>query len=369
MTVENLQKPEAMKTFIICIILVLLFTETTPAQTDSTSKDIYKAWIGTYDNSKLKSGDLFFIKDSSVTLSTTYYKDSEADKNMVFTKINSDNIDVIKYRKHGRTGTGVLIGALTGIILAGGLDLILYNSYEKEHEKQNDDSWDLFHYNTFTESPQFIGVIAGSVCILGTTIGLGAAIGSAKKVLRIKGNQDNFDQHKMELNELAVKQNPFLKVDSAVTLKQIPDSVTDADGNIYHTKALGGQVWMAEDLRTSRFRNGSMIRATERTAAGNQVRYSWNAVNDSLKICPAGWHVPSSTEWNSLIQSLGGEFVAAEKLSKNFSGTNKDYKWWSSSVQDEEHAKYLWLSVKSFGTMMDQTGKSVELAVRCLRDY
>jgi uncharacterized protein (TIGR02145 family) len=113
-------------------------------------------------------------------------------------------------------------------------------------------------------------------------------------------------------------------------------TVTDIDGNVYHTVTIGTQVWMVENLKTTKYRNGVAIGTTTPATlsissesmpkyqwayGGNESNvatygrlYTWNAVNDSRKIAPTGWHVPTDAEWTILVNYLGGETVAGGKL-------------------------------------------------------
>jgi uncharacterized protein (TIGR02145 family) len=113
-------------------------------------------------------------------------------------------------------------------------------------------------------------------------------------------------------------------------------SMTDQDGNIYRTITIGTQTWMAENLRTTIFRNGDTIpKVIDNTAwqninssaycNGNNLNnddsitsygrlYNWFAVNDNRKLAPKGWHVPSNDEWTTLLNYLGGKDDAGGKL-------------------------------------------------------
>jgi uncharacterized protein (TIGR02145 family) len=117
----------------------------------------------------------------------------------------------------------------------------------------------------------------------------------------------------------------------------IPATVTDIDGNTYKTVKIGNQVWMAENLRTIKYRNGDLIQAPPvPNIAGSAWQcaltdakkygrlYNSRAVLDSRKIAPEGWHVATNEEWNTLIIFLGGKDVAGGKLKE--SGTTN----WSS---------------------------------------
>jgi uncharacterized protein (TIGR02145 family) len=112
-------------------------------------------------------------------------------------------------------------------------------------------------------------------------------------------------------------------------------SVTDVDGNVYKTIIIGTQTWMAENLRTTKYKDGVAIpKVTSGTewknlsaaaycAYNNTTRidsisvygylYNWYAVNTG-KLAPTGWHVPSKTEWETLIGYLGGIDVAGGKM-------------------------------------------------------
>jgi uncharacterized protein (TIGR02145 family) len=115
---------------------------------------------------------------------------------------------------------------------------------------------------------------------------------------------------------------------------QAGETVTDKDGNTYNTVTIGAQVWMVENLKTTKCNDGTAIPlvtdnaewATLTTAgyAWNNddettykntygALYNWYAV-DTGKLCPAGWHVATDAEWTTLTTYLGGESVAGGKL-------------------------------------------------------
>jgi uncharacterized protein (TIGR02145 family) len=104
----------------------------------------------------------------------------------------------------------------------------------------------------------------------------------------------------------------------------------DIDGNRYKTVIIGNQVWMAENLKVTHYRNGRTIPNVPDAGAWRGLAtgaycgynndtsnvaiygrlYNWYAVNDSSNIAPTGWHVPSDTEWQILVDYLGGESIA-----------------------------------------------------------
>jgi uncharacterized protein (TIGR02145 family) len=109
---------------------------------------------------------------------------------------------------------------------------------------------------------------------------------------------------------------------------------SDKDGNVYKTVKIGGQIWMAENLKTTRFNDGTAIpnapainswlfintpaycwydddTITNKNTYG--ALYNWYAVSTG-KLCPLGWHVPAEEDWVILTDFLGGKTVAGSKL-------------------------------------------------------
>jgi uncharacterized protein (TIGR02145 family) len=101
----------------------------------------------------------------------------------------------------------------------------------------------------------------------------------------------------------------------------VPGVINDADGNEYHTVKIGGQVWTAENLRTTRYNDGSPIPLVTDSSRWNSLTtpaycyyantsnadsiklfgalYNWYAVN-TKKLAPKGWHVPDTSDWKKL---------------------------------------------------------------------
>lgn len=110
--------------------------------------------------------------------------------------------------------------------------------------------------------------------------------------------------------------------------------VLDADGNGYYSVAIGTQIWLSENLKTTHFQNGEVIPnvsgAYEWSALTssaccyykNEISnslvygnlYNFFAAEDSRNVCPSAWHVPSRDEWTTLFTYLGGETLADTKL-------------------------------------------------------
>lgn len=129
------------------------------------------------------------------------------------------------------------------------------------------------------------------------------------------------------------------------------DLLVDIDGNEYKTVLIGDQCWMAENLRVTRYSDGTEIPYVESNDDWAKFRhmnrtevygycfydsnknnsygalYTWTAVtrgecsnrNDSLVqgVCPNGWHIPDKAEWSTLINNSGGYPHAGTFLKSN----------------------------------------------------
>ncbi|NMC41643.1 MAG: hypothetical protein GYA43_10835 [Bacteroidales bacterium] len=196
-------------------------------------------------------------------------------------------------------------------------------------------------------------------------------------------------------------------------------TVTDVEGNTYKTFSIGGKVWMAESLRTTKFRDGSSIPlvaagnawSLTTTAAYNNVNnssdnapvygrlYNWYAVTDSRNLCPEGWHVPSNDEYINLITALGGASVAGGKMKETgtdhwnepnsgasnqsgFTGRGAGYISYAGVFKDFKYITGFWTSTQNtsgtayhVGLLFDlpdadnyAVDKKTGLQVRCVKD-
>jgi len=125
--------------------------------------------------------------------------------------------------------------------------------------------------------------------------------------------------------------------DEAV-LRTFTATVTDFDGNIYYTVTIGTQVWMAGNLKTIKYNDGTAIPLVidnDAWAALLTPGYCWfnndnankaiygalynyyvvdPASNGGKNVCPTGWHVPTNDQWITLTTNLNGEAGAGGKL-------------------------------------------------------
>ena len=113
------------------------------------------------------------------------------------------------------------------------------------------------------------------------------------------------------------------------------NTITDIDGNTYNVVQIGKQLWIAENLNVSKYRNGDEIpevtdinewrslttgawcyydNQKDRYEKTYGKLYNWYALNDPRGLMPEGFKVPSDEEWATLIDYLGGEHDAGAKM-------------------------------------------------------
>jgi uncharacterized protein (TIGR02145 family) len=207
-------------------------------------------------------------------------------------------------------------------------------------------------------------------------------------------------------------------------------TVKDIDGNVYKTVKIGTQVWMAENLKTTKYNDGTVIpnmtdnttwaalttgaysdyNNTPANSATYGRLYNWYTLDNNARtkmtsnggknVCPTGWHAPSDAEWTTLTAYLEGERVAGGKLketgtihwkSPNTGATNESgftalpsgdrdgngsYNligsfgyWWSSMEYYAAVAYYRLIYYEDTKFQSYSFSKRGGLSVRCLRDF
>ncbi|MFH0841473.1 MAG: FISUMP domain-containing protein [Bacteroidota bacterium] len=197
----------------------------------------------------------------------------------------------------------------------------------------------------------------------------------------------------------------------------ILDTVTDYDGNTYYTIKIGTQVWMAENLKTTKYNDGTFIPNVTDNASWEALTtpaycwynnassykvpygalYNWYTVITG-KLCPTDWHIPNDIEWSTLTTYLGGESIAGNKLkeagtthwrSPNTGATNEsgftalpsglrqsgfssniswDGVWWSITEYSIAAANYRSMNYDYIGVFITHDYKFFGYSVRCVKD-
>jgi len=193
------------------------------------------------------------------------------------------------------------------------------------------------------------------------------------------------------------------------------DSIYDSEGNKYRTIQIGTQIWMAENLKSTRYNDGTDIPFVldvsswaalttpgycwfNNDSVGYGAIYNWYTINTGI-LCPQGWHVPTDEEWTILTDYLGGKSVAGGKLKetgtshwvstnpeatnesgftalpagyRNYSGvfssiTNYGF-WWTSTESSSTAAWYRDLYYGYNSADRSNSNKKSGATIRCLKD-
>ncbi|MCB8964380.1 MAG: fibrobacter succinogenes major paralogous domain-containing protein [Bacteroidales bacterium] len=154
--------------------------------------------------------------------------------------------------------------------------------------------------------------------------------------------------------------------------------VKDIDGNIYSTVTIGNQVWMKENLKVTKYNDGtaiSNVTANNSWSALNTpaycwyqndyetygkdlgALYNWFTVNSADNLCPSGWHVPTDAEWATLVSYLGGTEIAGGKLKTVERNGTDDYGFSAVAAggRDDYEGGFYPLDESSFWTVTDGT--------------
>ncbi|TVQ10337.1 MAG: hypothetical protein EA361_14140 [Bacteroidetes bacterium] len=128
-------------------------------------------------------------------------------------------------------------------------------------------------------------------------------------------------------------------------------SLTDIENNVYKTIKIGEQIWMAENLATTKYHDGTPIRnVTANTEWSNLttaaycwyendnesnygILYNWY-VFETRNVCPTGWHVPADYEWRTLEMHLGMSYE--ESIQFGSRGTDEGSKLKSTNGWQED---------------------------------
>ena len=213
-------------------------------------------------------------------------------------------------------------------------------------------------------------------------------------------------------------ESPFAKTNKTDSNSGIN---TDNDGNVFNTVTIGNQVWMAENLRSTKYRDGSSITNVTGTSQWGALTtgaycsvlnnstnsktygqlYNWYAITDSRNIAPKGWHVPTYYEWDEMFYYIGVDSLAGEKLKEtgtthwtypntgatNIYGFNALPSGWR---QDDGlfyafgYSTFWWTSTENASNTLNAYGREIDynkssldryytykswgLTVRCVRD-
>jgi uncharacterized protein (TIGR02145 family) len=197
------------------------------------------------------------------------------------------------------------------------------------------------------------------------------------------------------------------------------NTVKDVQGNVYRVVKIGSQYWTMENLKTTRYNDGTSIPLISNDGSWANsdspafcwydndsisykddygALYNWLAVK-SGKLAPAGWHVASDSDWTVLATFLGGDSIAGGKLKERgtshwavpntgadnasgFTGIPGGYRkkdggfyeigqssnMWSSTSEDLDYARFRGMGYHFKFMSKGYYDKRYGFSVRCVRD-
>lgn len=205
----------------------------------------------------------------------------------------------------------------------------------------------------------------------------------------------------------------------------LKDTVSDIDGNVYHTVKIGAYVWMVENLKVTHYRNGDVIPNVKNDSLWSYLKtgaycnynndtniaktygrlYNWYAVNDRKNIAPKGWHIATTEEWKMLTKLIydklkendkawnvmspytglanslgfnvqfGGRRTGHQHGTGDFSDIKREGIWWEHSVIDTSNGNGIllltWNMYNNSDEVIAYIGNDEEdgFSVRCVKDY
>ena len=148
------------------------------------------------------------------------------------------------------------------------------------------------------------------------------------------------------------------------------EKATDVEGNVYHGIQIGTQTWLVENLRTSHFNNNNLIQKTDMDLTNSPNAnfgwdmyddpsyshvygkyYTWNAANDQRGICPFGYKIPTSADWQTLIS-----YVSSHSSTSTTKALASPGLWWDDPNAPEDTPANMWQTNNESGLMIFPAG-------------
>lgn len=253
------------------------------------------------------------------------------------------------------------------------------------------------------------------------TLVLSSILACKKKTTSPTTTNNSADTTK-NTNSVTCGDNPNINYKCIGTpIGKFGDCITDIDGNVYKTVTIGSQTWMAENLKVSKYNDGTVIPNVidsinwSKLTKGAWCNYDNNNLNNSKygklynwfvvdtktngnkNVCPTNWHVPSKIEWDTLIKYTGSGLTMKEigytswknpstfetnsslftglpggfrsSNGYQYTGIGKNGLWWSASESNIPNTPDIRVLFNQpdifFGTMEYEVSG---LSIRCIKD-
>lgn len=184
-------------------------------------------------------------------------------------------------------------------------------------------------------------------------------------------------------------------------------SITDAEGNTYRTIKIGNQTWMVDNLRATKYNDGTPIATSSEIGdlrksimpaytvhnngnANYGHLYNWYAVSTG-KLAPKGWHIPTKQDWDLLLNYLGGFSKAGDKMKSNswspngvsgfdalpagflansgmYTNVGNAAFWWSTRERNTTQGDYVKIMSSLPSALSNGAVKQFFMSVRCVKN-
>jgi uncharacterized protein (TIGR02145 family) len=228
---------------------------------------------------------------------------------------------------------------------------------------------------------------------------------NSKSVPNIESKNIEREQIKVLTDSLNLMRSELENLKNTNSSDSLGNCSVPSDGSYIKSVKIGKHTVMAEDLNVTYFRNGDPIpeaktnREWEEAARSeyaafcytpNGVLYNWYAVSDFRGLAPEGWHIPRNTEWEDIIEFLGGKDAANIKMkttigwrentgtnSSGFSGFPSGGRWEVGDFDDKgfkgnwwcsNEAYYFQLFFRSGCYISTASARGAGMSVRCFKD-
>jgi uncharacterized protein (TIGR02145 family) len=264
----------------------------------------YNNNAGKYENSSFGALYNWYAVNTGKLCPTGWHVPTDAEWTILLYKVGGEDIAGDELKEIGRTHWSQQYNRATnqsGFAAVGGGNRNMYGPFEEIRSRGY--LWSASDFPDYENYPKSINIFSDASNVLTTTM-------DKKFGMSVRCIKDHY--------------------------------ITDYDNNKYNTVQFGDQVWMAENLKTTRFNDGTLIPlVTEKKEWDNLqtpvyctydsslaswghgyssalrkvsgALYNWYAVNTG-KLCPSGWHVSSDADWRRLTAYFGGDSVAGDKL-------------------------------------------------------
>jgi uncharacterized protein (TIGR02145 family) len=265
-------------------------------------------------------------KEQMPTISDNTTKDSTGGGSFISLLTNLDSLSTYYVRAYATNSAGTGYGTVVSFKTSASLPIILTTATDKINQYSA-------IYGGVIKSNGGVNITASGICWSTNT----NPVITDSKAINV-ANKDTFTcfissltpntQYYVRAYATNISGTSYGDALSLVTKQEIANMVEDNDGNVYNTVTIGTQTWMQENLKTTKYSDWTdipnVIDSSKwvglttpaycwykndpiqyKSAYG--ALYNWYAITTTKNICPAGWHVSTDADWQTLLKYLKPE--------------------------------------------------------------